>query len=98
MTSNKIKSLEEIKEELISRHTTKVKVPVVYNNIYPQNETIIKPNNDEEFVIQPIEIDWSTYDNWEDAADAADAANTEKNNQNTNKLRESIKEIESSFM
>lgn len=94
LASNKIKSLEEIKEELISRHTTKIKVKVVYENNNYSPDIIIKSSEEiEEFVPQPIVIDWSSYDNWEDAADAAD-----KINENENKLRESIKNVESSFM
>ena len=93
--SNKMKSLEEIKEELISRYTTKVKVKVVNeNNNNLQNDQIYKSSEEVEFIPQPIEIDWGSYDNWEDAADAADAEKLQDNN----KLKESIKNAESSFM
>jgi hypothetical protein len=92
--SNKMKSLEEIKEELILRYTTKVKVKVLNeNNNYLQNNQIYGLSEEVEIIPQTIEIDCGSYDNWEDAADAVD----EENN-NNNKLKETIKNVESSFM
>ena len=88
--SNKTKSLEEIKEELISRYTTKVKVKVVNEN----NNQVYKSSEEHEFTPKPVEIDWGSYDNWEDAANDADIEKL----QNDNKIKESIKNAESSFM
>jgi hypothetical protein len=92
--SNKIKTLEEIKEELIVRHTTKVKVKVVNeNNDNLENIQKYKSSEEiEESVPKHIEINWDVYDNWEEAADA------EQLTKNDNKLKESIKNAESSFM
>ena len=93
--SNKIKSLDEIKEELIARHTTKVKVKVVNeNNNNLQNNQVYKSSEELEFAPKPIEIDWITYDSWEDAVKADDIEKL----QNDNKIKESIKNAESSFM
>jgi len=92
ITVEKTKTFEEIKAELISRHTTKVKVKVVYNNTSNElYDTYVKP--EEENVPVKIEIEMNTYDNWEDAAD--ELLNEDNNN---NKLKESIKNVESSFM
>ena len=70
----------------------KVKVVNENNNNLEIIQKYKQHEENEEFVPKPIEIDWSVYDNWEDAADAEELA------KNNNKLTESIKNAESSFM
>lgn len=96
-----IKSLEQIKTELVAKITfkSKISVPLEQKIQYIENSSSSESNEDTNIETNKnIEIDFTQYESWEDACDAMDVENTEKSNKELKESKKAIASAESSFM
>lgn len=98
-----IKSLEQIKAELVAKINFKPKISVPldpkiqYIERSSSSESPVH-NYDDENITTKIEIDFAQFENWEDAYDAMEAEKAEKANVELKESKAAIAQAESSFM
>jgi len=93
-----IKSLEQIKAELVAKITFKPKISVPLEQKVQFIECSSSETNDDTNNETNIEIDYTQFESWEDACDAIDAKNAEKANKELKESKKAIADAESSFM
>jgi hypothetical protein len=97
-----IKSLEQIKAELVAKINFKPKVSIPLDQkvqlIDVSSSESHVNKEDEENILIKVEIDFSQFENWEDAYDAMEAEKAEKLNKELKESKAAIANAESSFM
>lgn len=96
-----IKSLEQIKAELVAKITFKPKVSIPLEQKVKPVECSSNSESNEETNVNTIiipEIDFTQFDNWEDACDAMEKESLEKADKELKESKKAIANAESSFM